>query len=76
MVDGASADLLSLRAMIVSQENALHDLFRQAASVSVLPTEILEGGGSAAGADLVYLDGALAPLLKVNDIATLLVLGW
>jgi len=60
-----TGDLLSLRAMVVSQEDGLCDLFRRAASVSALPTEIVDGGNGAAlsggGADLVYLDGALPP---------------
>ncbi len=58
-------DLLSLRAMVVSHEDGLRDLFRRAASASVLPTEIVDGDDGAAssdgGADLVYLDGALPP---------------
>jgi CheY-like chemotaxis protein len=58
-------DLLSLRAMVVSHEDGLRDLFRRAASISVLPTEIVDGGDGAvlpdSGADLVYLDGALPP---------------
>ena len=58
-------DLLSLRAMVVSREDGLHDLFRRAASASALPTEIVDGGDGAvlpnSGADLVYLDGALPP---------------
>jgi CheY-like chemotaxis protein len=58
-----TADLLSLRAMVVSHEDGLRDLFRRAASVSALPTEIVDGGAGAAlpggDADLVYLDGAL-----------------
>jgi CheY-like chemotaxis protein len=54
-------DLLSLRAMVVSHEDRLRDLFRRAASVSVLPTEIVESADGPAGSntDLVYLDSAL-----------------
>ena len=58
-------DLLSLRAMVVSHENWLRELFQRAASASVLPTEIIDGGDGAvlpeSGADLVYLDGELPP---------------
>jgi CheY-like chemotaxis protein len=74
-----TGDLLSLRAAVVSQEDKLCDLFRRAASVAVLPTEIVEGADDAAlaqgGADLVYLDGALpsdraAPLVaKLRTLA-------
>ena len=49
-------DLLSLRAMVVSHEDGLRDLFRRAAALSALPTEIVDGD-----ADLVYLDGELPP---------------
>ena len=56
-------DLLSLRAMVVSHESRLCDLFRRAASLSVLPTEIIEGADvravPAGKADVCYLDGAL-----------------
>jgi CheY-like chemotaxis protein len=59
-------DLLSLRAMVVSHEDGLRDLFRRAASISVVPTEIVDCAGDAdvaafsgGGADLCYLDGAL-----------------
>jgi CheY-like chemotaxis protein len=58
-------ELLSLRAMVVSHEDGLCDLFRRAASASVLPTEIVDSGDGAVlsdgAADLVYLDGALRP---------------
>jgi CheY-like chemotaxis protein len=60
-----SEDLLSLRAMVVSHESRLCDLFRRAASLSVLPTEIIDGAdvqaAPAGGADLCYLDAALPP---------------
>jgi CheY-like chemotaxis protein len=60
-----SEDLLSLRAMVVSHESRLCDLFRRAASMSVLPTEIIDGANvqavPAGGADLCYLDAALPP---------------
>src|SRR5215469_13429705 len=56
-------DLLSLRAMVVSHESGLCDLFRRAASLSAFPTEIIEGAGAravpAGDADICYLDGAL-----------------
>jgi CheY-like chemotaxis protein len=59
-------DLLSLRAMVVSHEDGLRDLFRRAASVSVVPAEIVDCADAAdvaavlaGGADLCYLDGAL-----------------
>jgi DNA-binding response OmpR family regulator len=50
--------------MVVSHEDRLRDLFRRAASVAVLPTEIVDDADGPAGggdADLVYLDGALPP---------------
>jgi CheY-like chemotaxis protein len=59
-------DLLSLRAMVVSHEARLRDLFRRAAAFAILPTEIVDcpdGANVAAlsvgGADLCYVDGAL-----------------
>jgi CheY-like chemotaxis protein len=59
-------DLLSLRALVVSPEEGLRDLFRQASSSLSVPVEIV-GVASAAecrsaaatGADLAYLDAAL-----------------
>jgi CheY-like chemotaxis protein len=61
-----SEDLLSLRAMVVSHEARLRDLFRRAAPISVLPAEIVDCADSgdvaalsAGGADLCYIDGAL-----------------
>jgi CheY-like chemotaxis protein len=68
-------DLLSLRAMVVSHEDGLRDLFRRAASASVVPTEIVDGGDGAIlpdnGADLVYLDGALPPALSARLVGEL-----
>jgi len=59
-------DLFSLRALVVSSEEGLRDLFRQASASSSVPLEIVEAAdvGSAramltAGADLAYLDGTL-----------------
>jgi CheY-like chemotaxis protein len=56
-------DLLSLRAMVVSHEQGFCDLFRRAASISVLPTEIIDGANMqaapAGGVDFCYLDGAV-----------------
>jgi CheY-like chemotaxis protein len=59
-------DLLSLRALVVSRESGLRDLFRQSAAAAAVPIEILEAADAAsacnslAGNDLVYLDGALS----------------
>src|SRR6202012_4983729 len=57
-------DLLSLRALVVSPDENLRDLFRQAAASLSVPVEIVDVGGaaecrSAAGTDLAYLDAAL-----------------
>jgi CheY-like chemotaxis protein len=61
-----TTELLSLRALVVSPEEGLRDLFRQASSSISVPTEILEAADAVAasglladGADLAYLDGAL-----------------
>jgi CheY-like chemotaxis protein len=60
-------ELFSLRVIVVSRLRDDHDLFRQAASASTVPIEIIEADGapsacrSLAGAvDLVFLDAALA----------------
>jgi CheY-like chemotaxis protein len=62
-----TGDLLSLRAMVASREGGLCDLFRRAASMSALPTEIVDCGAGAkvaalpgGAADLCYLDAALS----------------
>ncbi len=61
----ASAEhLLSFRAVVVSHEARLRDLFREAAPLSALPTEIVDCGHDADIAalppgDICYLDGAL-----------------
>ncbi|MGA2891665.1 MAG: response regulator [Xanthobacteraceae bacterium] len=58
-------ELLSLRALVVSTEHGLRDLFRQASSSSTVPLEVVEATDAsscrapAATADLAYLDGAL-----------------
>jgi CheY-like chemotaxis protein len=61
-------DLLSLRALVVSPEGGLRDLFRQASATLPVPVEIVEAADAdsacgllSAGADLAYLDGALPP---------------
>jgi len=60
-------DLLSARVIVVSAVKEDHDLFRQTASASTVPIEILEADGAAAACrwlgsavDLVFLDAALA----------------
>jgi CheY-like chemotaxis protein len=60
-------ELFSLRVIVVSASPGDHDLFRQAASASKVPIEIIEANGAAsacsslAGAiDLVFLDAAIA----------------
>src|SRR5271156_1614069 len=58
-------DIFSLRVIAVSADQGLCDLFRRAAVDSTVPTEIVEAADAAsasaalAGADLVYVDGAL-----------------
>jgi len=58
-------DLLTLRALVVSRDGGLRDLFRQATAAATIPIEMLEAADAAsasnslAGNDLVYLDGAL-----------------
>lgn len=60
-----SDDLISLRAVVVTQTDGLADLFRQAAASLPVPIDIVEtvdGGSlrrSLGGADLAYVDGAL-----------------
>jgi len=58
-------ELFSLRVIVVSGSPGDHDLFRQAASASKVPIEIIEADGAAsasrsiaAGVDLVFLDMA------------------
>lgn len=59
-------ELLSLRVLLVSGSPGDHDMFRQAASASKVPIEIIVADGAtsagraiAAGVDLVFLDMAL-----------------
>jgi CheY-like chemotaxis protein len=59
-------DLLSLRALVVSPDEGLRDLFRQASASLSVPVEIVDVAGAAEcrsaaaiGADLAYLDAAL-----------------
>jgi CheY-like chemotaxis protein len=59
-------ELFSLRVIVVSGSRGDHDLFRQAASASKVPIEIIEADGAgsacpsiATGAELVFLDTAL-----------------
>jgi CheY-like chemotaxis protein len=61
-----SDDLLSLRALVVSRDGDLGDLFRQASSLVSIPVEVLEAADAAAGCrllsgdtDLAFLDSAL-----------------
>lgn len=65
-------ELFSLRVIVVSGSRDAHDLFRQAASASTVPIEIIEADAAASacrslagGVDLVFLDAALAS----NEIA-------
>lgn len=60
-----SDELLSLRVVLASAHQGDHDLFRQAASASAVPIEIIPANRAAAfscapEADLVFLDAALA----------------
>jgi CheY-like chemotaxis protein len=59
-------ELLSLRVLVVSGSPGDHDMFRQAASASKVPIEIIEADGATsagraivAGIDLAFLDMAL-----------------
>ena len=58
-------DLLSSRVIVMSESKEDHDLFRQAASASTVPIEIIDAAGAAcrllgSAVDLVFLDAALA----------------
>ncbi len=71
-------DLLSLRALVVSREESLHDLFRRAASSLAVPVEIVAAADAtsarsalAGHADLAYLDGALPPDHRTQVTAAL-----
>lgn len=70
-------ELFSLRAVVASRSGADHELFRQAASSSSTPIELIETDSAAsarnciaAGADLVYLDGGFAPTEIAQIVAT------
>ena len=69
-------DLLFLRALVASQDGGLRDLFRQAASSSPTPMELLDAADATAacnslvaGVDLVYLDGAL-PAAEIAQVVS------
>jgi two-component system chemotaxis response regulator CheY len=69
-------DLLFLRALVASQDADLRDLFRQAASSSPTPVELLDAADATAasdslvaGVDLVYLDGAL-PVAEIAQVVS------
>jgi CheY-like chemotaxis protein len=71
-------DLLSLRALVVSPEEGLRDLFRQAAAACPVPTEIVEVSDAAApnlalvgASDLAYVDGALPPERMLQVVSAL-----
>ena len=61
-----SANLLSLRLVVLSHSAEEHELFRQAAASAATPIEMVTVAGAAAargklaGADLLYLDGELS----------------
>jgi CheY-like chemotaxis protein len=71
-------ELLSLRAILLSASQNDHDLFRQAASTARVPIEIVEcksvaaacrALGAGAGADLVFIDGAVANVATMQVVA-------
>jgi CheY-like chemotaxis protein len=68
MTDAAT----SLRALVISPDEALRGSFRQASSSLSVPIKIIEAADSAgaAEADLAYLDGALQPdeLTRVTTV--------
>jgi CheY-like chemotaxis protein len=67
-------DLLTLRTLVVSRDEGLHDLFRQAVAAATVPIEMVDAADAAsasnclAGNDLAYLDGAL-PSEEITQIA-------
>ena len=70
-------ELLSIRAILMSASQNDHDLFRQAASTARMPIEIVECQGVAAacqavaaGADLVFIDGAIANVATLQVVAS------
>jgi CheY-like chemotaxis protein len=75
-------ELLSLRAILLSASQNDHDLFRQAASTARVPIEIVECKSVAAacralsaGADLVFIDGAIANVATMQVVAAARALG-
>src|ERR1700722_9332072 len=69
-------ELLSLRAVLLSASQNDHDMFRQAASTVRVPIEIVECKSVAAacqgvggGADIVFLDGAVARVATAQVVA-------
>jgi len=70
-------ELLSLRAILLSGSHYDHDLFRKAAATAPAPIEIVECKSVAAacqavgdGADLVFVDGAIANVATAQVVAT------
>jgi CheY-like chemotaxis protein len=66
-------DLLALRAILLSPSQTDHDLFRQAGTTVKVPVEIIQAKSVAAtcealagGADLVFIDGAVANVAIVQ----------
>lgn len=71
-----SNELVSLRALVVSPDQGLRDLFRQASTSFPIPIEMVEAAGAAAvdrsfiaGIDLAYIDGALSPADLAHVVA-------
>jgi DNA-binding NtrC family response regulator len=69
-------ELLSLRAILLSAAQNDHEMFRQAASTARVPIEIVECKSVAAacqavaaGADLVFIDGAIANVATTQVVA-------
>jgi DNA-binding NtrC family response regulator len=69
-------ELLSLRAVLLSAAQNDHEMFRQAASTARVPIEIAECKSVAAacqavaaGADLVFIDGAIANVASTQVVA-------
>lgn len=69
-------ELLSLRAILLSAVQTDHEMFRQAASTARVPIELVECKSVAAacqglgdGADLVFIDGAIAGVATAQVVA-------
>src|SRR5579862_376523 len=69
-------ELLSIRAILLSASQNDHNMFRQAASASRMPIEIVECKSVAAacqgigdGADLLFIDGAIAGVATAQVVA-------